>query len=193
MADGAGMRRARLWQAGGRVTSLSTHVLDIERGYLLAPMHRGIRLTTGAEFAQLDAPRNESQIDGSEAVARQLLTFGDRLDAAPWIGARPATPDMKPIIGRAPPEGIIESVVREHFGERGVRDVWVQPFDDYDGGDSLRVTVVLDPATAKKLDGETAIRLIGALRRRLEDLGEERLPVVEYATRDEIERLAVEA
>ena len=35
-------------------------------------------------------------------MARQLLSFGERLDPAPWRGARPCTPDMKPIIGRAP-------------------------------------------------------------------------------------------
>ncbi len=82
--------------------TLNRPVLDIERGYLLAPMRRGIRLTTGAEFARLDAPRNYAQIEGSETVARELLSFGERLDATPWMGARPATPDMKPIIGRAP-------------------------------------------------------------------------------------------
>jgi D-amino-acid dehydrogenase len=82
--------------------TLNRPVLDTERGYLLAPMHRGIRLTTGAEFTGPDAPRNERQIDGSEQIARQLLTLGERLDAEPWLGARPATPDMKPIIGPAP-------------------------------------------------------------------------------------------
>src|SRR5262249_2852100 len=45
---------------------LSRPALDAERGYLLAPMHRGIRLTTGAEFARLDAPMNLTQIDGTE-------------------------------------------------------------------------------------------------------------------------------
>jgi D-amino-acid dehydrogenase len=82
--------------------ALNRPVLDIEMGYLLAPMHRGVRLTTGAEFARLGAPRNEHQIEGTEAVARQMLQMGERLDAEPWLGARPATPDMKPIIGRAP-------------------------------------------------------------------------------------------
>jgi len=81
---------------------LERPALDSERGYLLAPMRRGIRLTTGAEFARLDAPLNQTQIDGTEVIARDLLHLGDRLDAAPWLGARPATPDMKPIIGRAP-------------------------------------------------------------------------------------------
>lgn len=81
---------------------LNRPALDAERGYLLAPMRGGIRLTTGAEFARLDAPSNSHQIEGTEAVARQLLHLGERLDAQPWMGARPATPDMKPIIGAAP-------------------------------------------------------------------------------------------
>ena len=82
--------------------TLNRPVLDAETGFLLAPMVRGIRLTTGAEFASHDAPIDNTQIDGSEVVARQLFNLGDRLDAEPWLGARPCTPDMKPIIGRAP-------------------------------------------------------------------------------------------
>ena len=81
---------------------LNRPVLDTERGYLLAPMLRGTRLTTGAEFARHDAPPNETQIEGTEGIARQLLNLGSRLDPEPWLGARPATPDMKPIIGPAP-------------------------------------------------------------------------------------------
>lgn len=82
--------------------ALNRPVLDVEMGYLLAPMRRGIRLTTGAEFSRHDAPRNDTQIEGTEAIARQLIALGDRLDRDPWLGARPCTPDMKPIIGRAP-------------------------------------------------------------------------------------------
>ena len=82
--------------------TLNRPTLDIETGYLLAPMRRGIRLTTGAEFAHLEAPRNERQLDGDEAVARQLIDLGERLDKDSWVGARPCTPDMKPIIGPAP-------------------------------------------------------------------------------------------
>jgi D-amino-acid dehydrogenase len=81
---------------------LNRPVLDYEPGFLLAPMRRGVRLTTGAEFARIDAPKNLKQMDGSEIAARDVLAFGERLDAEPWLGARPCTPDMKPIIGRAP-------------------------------------------------------------------------------------------
>ena len=77
-------------------------IMDAETGYLLAPMRAGIRLTTGAELArQQDAPHPQ-QLDAAERAARRLFPLGDRLDPHPWMGARPCTPDMKPIIGPAP-------------------------------------------------------------------------------------------
>lgn len=82
---------------------LTNWVLDASYGYLLTPMVRGIRLTSGAEFALRDAPSTPVQIDRDEPFARQLFpALGGRLDAEPWRGARPATPDMMPIIGPAP-------------------------------------------------------------------------------------------
>ncbi|GES42608.1 D-amino-acid dehydrogenase [Rhizobium dioscoreae] len=81
---------------------LNNWMLDAERGYLLAPMSRGIRLTTGAEFALRDAPKTPVQLDRAEAVARTAFPLGERLDPEPWMGARPCTPDMMPIIGKAP-------------------------------------------------------------------------------------------
>jgi D-amino-acid dehydrogenase len=65
-------------------------------------MNRGIRLTTGAEFAALDAPKTPVQLDRAEKVARTIFPLGERLDPEPWMGARPCTPDMMPIIGKAP-------------------------------------------------------------------------------------------
>ncbi|MBZ9789269.1 FAD-binding oxidoreductase [Rhizobium sp. 3T7] len=82
--------------------TLHNWTLDAERGYFLAPMSRGIRLTTGAEFAALDAPKTPVQLDRAEKVARAVFPLGERLDPEPWMGARPCTPDMMPIIGRAP-------------------------------------------------------------------------------------------
>jgi D-amino-acid dehydrogenase len=98
-------------------STLDRPLLDAEVGYLLAPMRRGIRLTTGAEFARQEAPANPHQVDGAERVARELLEFGGRLDPTPWMGARPCTPDMKPIIGRAPRhEGLWFAFGHAHHG-----------------------------------------------------------------------------
>ena len=81
---------------------LNHPVLDFERGYFLAPMRKGIRLTTGAEFARRDAIKTPVQLGRAEPIARDLFPLAERLDTEAWMGARPCTPDMLPIIGRAP-------------------------------------------------------------------------------------------
>jgi D-lysine oxidase len=81
---------------------LNHPTLDSERGYFLAPMRRGIRLTTGAEFALRDAIRTPVQLGRAEPIARDLFPLAERLDTEAWMGARPCTPDMLPVIGRAP-------------------------------------------------------------------------------------------
>jgi len=80
---------------------LNGWTMDAERGYFLAPMNQGIRLTTGAEFARRDAPKTPVQLARAEAVAREIFPLGERLDKEPWMGARPCTPDMMPVIGKA--------------------------------------------------------------------------------------------
>jgi D-amino-acid dehydrogenase len=80
---------------------LNHPVLDVENGYLLAPMARGIRLTTGAEIARRDAAKTPTQLAAVEPVARTLFPLGERLDDEPWMGGRPCTPDMMPVIGPA--------------------------------------------------------------------------------------------
>jgi D-amino-acid dehydrogenase len=81
---------------------LNHPVLDSDLGYLLAPMNRGIRLTTGVEFARRDAPPRPSQVAQALPRAHALFPLGEAVDAKPWMGARPCLPDMLPVIGQAP-------------------------------------------------------------------------------------------
>jgi D-amino-acid dehydrogenase len=82
--------------------TLNHPVFDVEHGYVLAPMARGIRLTTGAEFAFFDAPKMPVQLERAEPLARTIFPLGHRLDPEPWMGRRLCTPDMLPVIGPAP-------------------------------------------------------------------------------------------
>lgn len=92
-------------------------LLDGEVGFALAPMARGIRLTTGAEFAMRDAAPSPIQLGRAEKAARELLDLGPRVDPQPWKGARPCTPDMMPIIGKAPRhEGLYVGIGHAHHG-----------------------------------------------------------------------------
>lgn len=81
---------------------LNHPVLDVDGGFVLAPMTKGIRLTTGAEFAARDARPTPVQIERTEPLAREVFPLGQRVDPEPWMGRRPCLPDMKPVLGPAP-------------------------------------------------------------------------------------------
>ena len=66
---------------------LTRPVVDIDNGYCLAPMEQGIRLTTGAEFADRDAPPTPVQFDRLMPAARELFPLGERVEAKPWMGS----------------------------------------------------------------------------------------------------------
>jgi D-amino-acid dehydrogenase len=92
-------------------------VLDADQGYLLAPMNRGIRLTTGVEFARRDAPPTPVQLERALPRAHALFPLGEAIDAKPWMGARPCLPDMIPVIGKAPRhEGLWFDFGHQHHG-----------------------------------------------------------------------------
>ncbi len=81
---------------------LTLPLLDADAGYVLLPTPRGMRLTTGAEFARLGAPATPVQVARAEAQARELLDLGPAADEPPWLGSRPCTADMLPVMGAAP-------------------------------------------------------------------------------------------
>jgi D-amino-acid dehydrogenase len=96
---------------------LTRPVLDLERGYLVTPMTRGLRLTTGAEFARRDDPTSSAHLDRLEPFAREMFPLGARRDAAPWLGRRPCLPDMRPIIGPFPGRpGLWLDFAHHHLG-----------------------------------------------------------------------------
>ena len=92
-------------------------VLDSDLGFVLAPMNRGIRLTTGVEFARRDAPPTPVQVQQALPRARALFPLAEAIDAKPWMGARPCLPDMLPVIGKAPRhDGLWFDFGHQHHG-----------------------------------------------------------------------------
>ena len=97
--------------------TLAHPILDADNAYLLAPMTRGIRMTTGAEFARRDRAPSPVQIERCEPVARALVPLGGRVDAQAWLGARPCLPDLLPVIGPAPSQpGLWFDFGHQHHG-----------------------------------------------------------------------------
>lgn len=96
---------------------LNRPVIDAETGYVLAPMARGIRLTTGAEFARRDALATPVQLGKVEPIARGLFPLAARVDETPWMGCRPCLPDMLPMIGPVPGrKGLWADFGHHHLG-----------------------------------------------------------------------------
>ncbi|RYF57068.1 MAG: FAD-dependent oxidoreductase [Comamonadaceae bacterium] len=75
---------------------------DADRGMVMAPTVQGLRVTTGAEFASVSSPKTPWQLESAERSARELLALGEAVEAEPWMGARPCTPDMNPVVSAAP-------------------------------------------------------------------------------------------
>jgi D-amino-acid dehydrogenase len=75
---------------------------DPAYGYVVAPMSRGMRITTGAELSGPHASPAPIQLERAERAARELFDLGTAVEASPWSGIRPCMPDMLPVVGPAP-------------------------------------------------------------------------------------------
>lgn len=80
---------------------LDLPLMDAANGYVMAPMAKGLRITTGAELTGPEAPATPRQLDRAERAARGLVDLGPGVEAEPWFGTRPCMPDMLPVVGRA--------------------------------------------------------------------------------------------
>lgn len=78
--------------------SLNRPVVDEETGFLITPMEDGVRLTTGVEFADRDAPKNIGQITAATKAAKALYPLDKAVEDEPWMGGRPCLPDSLPIV-----------------------------------------------------------------------------------------------
>ncbi len=96
---------------------LTRPIVDTDNGYCLTPMEQGIRLTTGAEFANRDAAPTPVQFDRLMPAAQELFPLGERAEARTWMGSRPCFADSRPVIGRAPGQsGLWLAYGHAHWG-----------------------------------------------------------------------------
>lgn len=81
---------------------LTRPVHDTGGAYVLSPMGDGtMRLLSGIELARPDDPPDPRQLDRVLPEAAATMRLGQPVEAEPWCGSRPSTPDGLPIIGRA--------------------------------------------------------------------------------------------
>ena len=83
----------------------------------LVPMATGVRLTSGVEFAGLEAPPDYRRIYRLAQMARELLPELGSAPVSEWLGFRPSLPDALPVIGSVPGhEDLILCFGHQHVG-----------------------------------------------------------------------------
>ena len=96
--------------------SLQRPIHDADGSFLMTPMEQGIRVTSGVELTDRDAPSSFAQIDAVEPLAREVVEFGEQVGDT-WRGSRPTLPDSLPMIGPAPRHaGLWLAFGNQHIG-----------------------------------------------------------------------------
>ena len=81
---------------------LKTAIHYGDRLVSMTPMSDGLRVSSGAELADVDAAPNWERRDVVIEAAKALYPDLDDAGATRWMGPRPSTPDSLPIVGAHP-------------------------------------------------------------------------------------------
>ncbi|MEY3062742.1 MAG: D-amino acid dehydrogenase small subunit [Pseudomonadota bacterium] len=101
---------------------LGRPIYDLSGAYVLSPMkdEQGadiLRMTTGVELAARDEGSNLQQLECAENAARRVLPMRSAVPGSDWLGARPTTPDSRPVIGEVPnAPGLWLAFGHQHIG-----------------------------------------------------------------------------
>lgn len=82
---------------------------------------------------------------------------------------------------------IAHRVAAANLGGGTVDDVLTDSTTDSRGHDALRITIVIKPGAADKLKGDAVLDTLVQIQEELREAGEERFPIIEYATHEELQ------
>jgi hypothetical protein len=81
---------------------------------------------------------------------------------------------------------IAHEVATDKLTSANVTSVSSSATIDSEGHDALRITIVIKPGSASKINGDATLDTLVGIHERLRAEGEERFPMVEYATKKEL-------
>jgi hypothetical protein len=85
---------------------------------------------------------------------------------------------------------IAKEVATANLSSESIESVASAPAIDATGREALRITIVLTPGSSEKIKGDATLNTLFQIQTNLEKAGEERFPIVEYATKEELEENA---
>lgn len=84
-------------------------------------------------------------------------------------------------------QNLAKTIVRKRLPSVQLDDVQTESMTGSDGEAVLRITLILTPASVDAISGDDALKLLVDIRDGLSREGEERFPIVEYATADDLD------
>ena len=83
---------------------------------------------------------------------------------------------------------IVGEIANANLSSKFVREVRTEPATDSVGREALRITIVIVPGAESKIKGDALVDTLAQIQDRLRKEGEERFPIVEYATTKELKK-----
>jgi hypothetical protein len=113
-----------------------------------------------------------------------LIWFLQRRHCAlTWL---PPSNTFNAMIGAAQIDSIVAQVARKNLGQKLVQRTFSDPTIASDGNEALRITIVIAPKAVAKFKGDSVLDTLVQIHDGLLAAGEERFPIVEYATEEEL-------
>jgi len=84
---------------------------------------------------------------------------------------------------------IAKVAARANLSHASVVSVRSQTATDSAGDAALRITIELTPGSTSSISGEAVVKTLSQIWDRLQEAGDDRFPIIEYATSDELKEL----
>jgi hypothetical protein len=84
---------------------------------------------------------------------------------------------------------IVKEVATANLSSSILSSVYSEPFIDSDGQEMLLIKIVLTPGSTESIEGNKVLNTLVEIREQLERHGEERFPLVEYTTEEELQKI----
>ncbi len=81
---------------------------------------------------------------------------------------------------------IVETSAKRILGKENVVRVFTEPGTDSEGKDAMRITIVITPEAVTRIKGDALLDNLLEIHNRLSEAGEDRTPMVGYATEEEL-------
>ena len=83
-------------------------------------------------------------------------------------------------------ELLLRQAATKELGSNNVLRVFSEPAIDSNGHEALRITVVIADGTTGRVANNSVLNAVVGLRERLREMRDERVPIIEYATEEEL-------